>query len=302
MTKEQEKLLKDYKKSNRVRKTQLIKKAGFRSETKYFEFLSYDPTKKVVKKTVPVKKIVAKKVVAKKVSKVPSEKTDYVIAFDTTGSMSSYIQSVKSHVETLVSNLLKNSSDLKIKIVAFGDYCDMRSATNFGNAYQESPLTDNKKVLIDFIKNAQNTGGGDNDEFYELVIKKINEETPWRNGKKAVLLIGDAPPHGVGYSCRGYIQGNTIDWRKEAQNAKKLGIQYDTLLIHKEIDWYKELSQITGGASMVFANANKISTIIEGTVYARSSSTSYAKTMMSVNSSGDSELIGAFKSLNTILD
>jgi len=43
---------------------------------------------------------------------------------------------------------------------------------------------------------AQNTSGGDGDEFYELVIKKIVEEMDWREGStKAVLLIADANPH-----------------------------------------------------------------------------------------------------------
>lgn len=41
----------------------------------------------------------------------------------------------------------------------------------------------------------ENTYGGDSDEFYELVIKKIVEETNWREGSiKAVLLIADASP------------------------------------------------------------------------------------------------------------
>ena len=115
-----------------------------------------------------------------------------VIAFDTTGSMSSYIGAVKEHVKELVPKPFKQNPDLRIGIVAFGDYCDMPSKDEFGKAYQVCGLTDNGNKLIEFITNAKNTNGGDGDGFYELVIKKITEETNWREGStKAVLLIAD---------------------------------------------------------------------------------------------------------------
>lgn len=126
---------------------------------------------------------------------------DMVIAFDTTGSMSSYIDAVKTHVTELIPKLFSSNPNLRLGVVAFGDYCDMPSKDNFGYAYQVLDLTDDADKVIDFVKSAQNTGGGDSDEFYELVIKKITEETSWREGStRAVLLIADADPHEVGYS------------------------------------------------------------------------------------------------------
>lgn len=126
---------------------------------------------------------------------------DMVIAFDTTGSMNAYIKAVKLQVKELIPKLFKQNPDLRIGIVAFGDYCDMPSKDRFGKAYQVCELTDNENRLIEFITKAQSTSGGDSDEFYELVIKKIVEETNWREGStKAVLLIADAEPHRVGYS------------------------------------------------------------------------------------------------------
>lgn len=72
---------------------------------------------------------------------------DMVIAFDTTGSMSAYINAVKTHVKELVPKLFSSNPDLRIGIVAFGDYCDMKSKDNFGEAYQVLDLTndENKK-------------------------------------------------------------------------------------------------------------------------------------------------------------
>lgn len=56
---------------------------------------------------------------------------DMVIAFDTTGSMSCYIESVKKYVTELIPKLLSSNPKLKIGIVAFGDYCDMPSKQEF---------------------------------------------------------------------------------------------------------------------------------------------------------------------------
>lgn len=53
--------------------------------------------------------------------------------------MSSYIGAVRKHCTDLVPKLLAANPDMRIGIVAFGDYCDMNSSTDFGNAYQVLP-------------------------------------------------------------------------------------------------------------------------------------------------------------------
>lgn len=194
---------------------------------------------------------------------------DMVIAFDTTGSMARYIDAVRHEVTELIPRLFRSNPDFRLGIVAFGDYCDMPNANEFGNAYQCTPLTNNENSLIKFVKDSKNTDGGDGDEFYELVIKKIVEETNWRNDStKAVLLIADAIPHEVGYSYPGIIERNTIDWRQEAIKAAKLGIHIDTLTIHSQ-DWLKELSQITDGLSLPFFSSHKTADLVEMSTLAR---------------------------------
>lgn len=196
-------------------------------------------------------------------------KLDMVIAFDTTGSMRSYIDAVKEHVKELIPKLFKQNPDLRIGIVAFGDYCDMPSKDKFGKAYQVWPLTDDENGLIRFITQAQNTSGGDGDEFYELVIKKIVEETNWReDSTKAVLLIADARPHPVGYSYLDKVVNNQIDWKIEAQKAAEKGIKFDTLTTGGN-QWYKELSEMTNGVSAPFSTSSKTSQLVEAAALAR---------------------------------
>lgn len=222
---------------------------------------------------------------------------DMVIAFDTTGSMSRYIGAVKEHVKELIPKLFKQNPDLRIGIVAFGDYCDMASKDKFGSAYQVCELTDNENRLIEFITNAKNTHGGDGDEFYELVIKKIVEETNWREGStKAVLLIADAEPHKVGYSYWDRVFNNQIDWREEAKKAAEKGIKFDTLTIDKT-EWYKELSSITNGVSTPFSTSSKTPQLVEAAALARGGEKTrglYKITMDSFEASGDIEMTAVY--------
>lgn len=202
---------------------------------------------------------------------------DMVVAFDTTGSMSAYINAVKHHVLDLIPKLLNSNPNLKIGIVAFGDYCDMESPKTFGKAYQVLPLTNSKSDLISFIKDAKDTHGGDGDEFYELVIKKITEETEWREGAtRSVLLIGDCNPHKVGYSYSPMVYHNLIDWREEAKKAANKGIKFDTLTIGSPKDWYKKLSEMTNGISLSFNNSTKTAQVIEASALSRGGSATRA--------------------------
>jgi hypothetical protein len=203
-------------------------------------------------------------------------KLDMVIAFDTTGSMSAYIDAVRKEVADLVPRLFKDNQDLRLGIVAFGDYCDMNNAHEFGDAYQCLPITNNECAIVEFVREAKNTSGGDGDEFYELVIKKIVEETPWReDSTRAVLLISDSKPHDLGYTYKDFVRGNQIDWRKEARKAARLNIKIDTLTI-TDTPWYKELSAMTHGVSVPFESGRKTARLVEAATMARGSSASRA--------------------------
>ncbi len=197
-------------------------------------------------------------------------KLDMVIAFDTTGSMAAYIDDVRRQVADMIPRLFKDNEDLRLGIVAFGDYCDMVDRNTFGNAYQCVPLTDNENDIIKFVRESKDTSGGDGDEFYELVIKKIVEESPWREGSsRAILLIADAAPHEVGYSYDNYVINNQIDWRKEARKAANKKIRIDTVSI-AGLRWYKELSAMTNGISVPFHSSGKTGSMIETATTARS--------------------------------
>lgn len=223
-------------------------------------------------------------------------KLDMVIAFDTTGSMAAYIHAVRKEVSGLIPKLFKDNEDLRLGIVAFGDYCDMKNAHDFGAAYQCLPLTNNENAIVKFVNEAKDTSGGDGDEFYELVIKKIVEETSWRDGStRAILLISDADPHPLGYTYEDYVVGNQVDWRKEAQKAANMKIKIDTLTI-TDTPWYKELSAMTNGVSVPFESGEKTARLVEAATMARGSFSSRKRFDELADSCEDEEMKKVFTS------
>lgn len=221
---------------------------------------------------------------------------DMVIAFDTTGSMAEYIGAVRKEVSDLIPRLFKDNEDLRLGIVAFGDYCDMKNAKEFGDAYQCLMPTNNENDIIKFVMNTKDTSGGDGDEFYELVIKKIVEETPWREDSvKAILLISDADPHPLGYTYENYVVGNQIDWRKEAEKAARKKIKIDTVTI-TDTPWYKELSRITNGISVPFETGFKTARLVEAAAMSRGSYMSRKKFDILAEECDDLELKRIYES------
>ena len=224
-------------------------------------------------------------------------KLDMVIAFDTTGSMAHYIGAVRKEVATLIPELFAENEDLRLGIVAFGDYCDMDNPQEFGDAYQSIAPTNSENDLIKFVMESKNTGGGDGDEFYELVLKKIVEETPWReDATKTILLIADANPHPLGYTYENYVVGNEIDWRVEAQKAANKKIKIDTVTI-TDAPWYRELSAMTNGVSIPFHSGYKTADLVRATAFARGSMKSRAKFDDMMHTCKDSEMYASFEAL-----
>lgn len=223
-------------------------------------------------------------------------KLDMVIAFDTTGSMAMYIDAVRKEVSDMIPELFRDNEDLRLGIVAFGDYCDMVNAQTFGKAYQHVDLTDNENDLIKFVLESSNTSGGDGDEFYELVIKKIVEESSWREGStRVILLISDAEPHPLGYTYRDYVVGNQIDWRVEAAKAAENNIKIDTVTIH-DLPWQREISAMTNGVSVPFRTGSKTAHLVRASVNARGSMKSRDKFDKLFNECSDVEMRKVYNS------
>jgi len=113
---------------------------------------------------------------------------------------------------------MKNIKNLKIGIMAIGDYCDSQVTY----ALKTCELTSNVKKITDFVKTVPNTGGGDEPECYELALYEAARNVKWSPKEsiaKALVVIGDAPPHPPQYTKE------KIDWKKELSTLVKKDIK-----------------------------------------------------------------------------
>ncbi len=123
----------------------------------------------------------------------PTQGLDLYIMMDTTGSMDSYIATVRDNVDTVNRELLTDKNDVRISINGVGDHCD-------GPDYlQMYALSSNPAEIRGALENIVMTHGGDEPEAYECaalaLAKRIPTESVGR--KRAVVFIGDSYPHGM---------------------------------------------------------------------------------------------------------
>ena len=122
-----------------------------------------------------------------------TESIDLVFSFDTTGSMYPCLTQVRRQVEATTKRLFKDIPNIRIGIIAHGDYCDGRDVLT------KLDLTNDQSKICNFIRKAPATYGGDAPECYELALHE-SRSFSWTSGRtKVLVLIGDDVPHGPTY-------------------------------------------------------------------------------------------------------
>ena len=170
-----------------------------------------------------------------------NNKSDIVISFDTTGSMYPCISEVKRNITSMTERLFCEIPNLRIAIIAHGDYCDKDKVIT------QLDFTNNKHDIKKFIDDAPSTSGGDYPECYELVLRNT-KYLSWSSDAtmKSLILIGDAPPHEKNENPE------KIDWRLEAESLKNRNIQVFSVQClnrgdNEAFNFYSEVAEITNG-------------------------------------------------------
>jgi hypothetical protein len=188
-------------------------------------------------------------------------KVDVVISFDTTGSMYPCLTEVRRNVKDMVERLFRDVPNIRIGIVAHGDYCDI------GDTYllKMQDLTGDKEAIIRFINETGNTGGGDTDEAYEYVLNKVQKMTWESDGVRALVVIADAYPHPLNYRFPADI--GVLDWRKEADELGKMGVAIYSVqcLNHgngQSYTFFKTMAEKTKGFHLQLAQFSTIAAVL----------------------------------------
>lgn len=194
-----------------------------------------------------------------------SHTIDVCISFDTTGSMYPCLTQVRRYIGEMVDRLFEDLPDLRIAIIAHGDYCDE------GNPYtiQMLDFSRNKEEIKDFVVHVAPTYGGDAPECYELVLHQARTNLKWEAGRsKALVMIGDDIPHGPND-----IQNKQkIDWRNELGLLLEGGIQVygvhamPGIRKHSKV-FYEEIASQTGGFYLTLEQFANITALLMAICY-----------------------------------
>ena len=142
---------------------------------------------------------------------------DIVFCFDTTGSMSSVIDSVRQNLTQTIDRLFKDVPNIRIGLISHGDYCD------YPQMMWKLDLSKDIQAIHSFIKQVPNTGGGDAPECYEFALSE-GLKLSWKSDIKVFVIIGDEQPHEKGYkitkSIPTFQSQLHIDWKTVIEQYK----------------------------------------------------------------------------------
>lgn len=175
-----------------------------------------------------LKKIAEKEKLLKKGRFYPDSSLDVVFMIDTTGSMDPYIDEVKHNIIKIIENILEYSPKVRMGFVAYKDHGDEGEDEYY--LTKILPLTFDRKEIIGFMRSAElHIGeGGGGSEAVECALREAVGFTWNKTAPKAIILIGDKPPHGVmdGFKCCTKMR----DYREEVKALKIKGIKMYSIL------------------------------------------------------------------------
>jgi len=121
---------------------------------------------------------------------------DLVFVLDVTGSMTPYIKMAEQKIEYVAqkifdSKLLVDKEDLRVGLIAYRDYVD-------GKVTYVHQFTSDMTTVRSWLATYSATGGGDAPEAVATALYDAVDKMNWRpTGARVVVLITDAPPHGI---------------------------------------------------------------------------------------------------------
>jgi hypothetical protein len=179
---------------------------------------------------------------AKEATRAPVEGAarEILFSWDTTGSMWPCLTQVRRNVEATIKRLFDNALNVRIGLLAHGDYCDGRRMISVHE------LSTNQNSLCKFVREVEPTSGGDAPEAYEQALHRARSFN-WTDGhSKALVMIGDENPHPANFS----ENREHIDWRTEAGALRDLGVKiYAVQCLNRRSSdaFYRTIASTTGG-------------------------------------------------------
>lgn len=119
-----------------------------------------------------------------------ARRLDLALVFDATGSMSPYLDEVRRGLTRLSAEIAAEIGDTVTAVIVYGDY-DAEFLAKTQN------FTPSLESVAAFISQSGVAPNSDTPEAVEEALFEANGLS-WRvSGQRALVLVGDAPPHGV---------------------------------------------------------------------------------------------------------
>jgi len=182
-----------------------------------------------------------------------AQKLNAVYCLDTTGSMQEYINGAKAVIQDATAKL--NSANVKQSVVFFKDHPpqDTTYVTKI-----VGPTTDVQSIVTALGKEVA-SGGGDAPEAIDAALHEarvlLNDADS--DATKIVVIITDAPPHGIGVLGDGFSQGTEAkggwDPVREANALTAIGARIYCVLAPRALRdgrtaaFYKGIADKSGG-------------------------------------------------------
>jgi len=195
---------------------------------------------------------------------------DLVFVVDNTGSMGPYIEQTKSKILEIIRTIKKEElcHRLRIGLVAYRDHPPEETTW----VTQKFELTSDTHKIEENVKHMQASGGGDGPEAVSTAMQVTNRMEFLRDAAKVVVLVADAPPHGVESSDR-WPKGTPdgAKWDKETKVAYEKGIVYHTVGCYPEItnyekavETFQKIAKDTEGIFFPLTKAEELVSLITG--------------------------------------
>lgn len=208
------------------------------------------------------------------------KKVDVVVSFDTTGSMYPCLTQVRRRVNEMIDRLFREIPNLRVGIIAHGDYCDRHSTY----VTKSLELTSDRNRLYRFVSDVPATGGGDAPECYELVLHEARSFN-WGPDTKTLVVIGDDVPHPPHYPDN----KDRLDWRNEIELLLKMGVNvYGVQALNRNhaTPFYREIAERTGGFHLTLDQFSSVVELVMAICYRQAGPENLSKWELEVERSG----------------
>ena len=187
---------------------------------------------------------------------------------------------VRRRINELIDRLFREIPNLRVGIIAHGDYCDRNS--NY--VIKTLELTNDRNRLYRFVSNVPATGGGDAPECYELALHEARSFN-WGPDIKTLIIIGDDVPHTPSYP------GNAgkLNWRNEIELLLKMGVNvYGVQALNRShaTPFYQEIAVRTGGFYLTLDQFSNVVELVMAICYQQTGMDLLSRLEAEIESSG----------------